>query len=598
MKKNNILLLFAATALAGCIQSASKDTAQIDAPVSLDSYTVVTKIEDPVVVDENRKMPTDRPVDVAPLVSNYLAGMLSEYRRESDQAAEFFSEAEGADPKNYFLQEKSFSLQLAMGNVDEAVRLAYELVEFSDALPFAQLMIFTDSVVKGDLDQARSMLEKAATSSPDLVHFQILRSYLNLAEGGDVQQIVDELVTFKHHPSLAPHKHYHLGRLYEISGMVDDAEQAYKVAHEQDPSSVFPVIRMGRIYQQQGEKLKAQELYDAFVKHNPSSTMLQEEVRRLKSDVPVDAIEASVKRGAAEVLFGFATLMGNKHDRLAGNQVLNMVSYLAPDYPYTYFYKGVLEEQYGEHAQAMAAYAKVKKGQGPYLATQVRIAQAMFDQGEVDRAISRLEKLHKQNSSLLAVQRLLAEMYYNAKRYEKAVTAYSDLIELVQEPQVEDSWDYFARGASYERLSEFDKATSDIEMSIKLRPNNAMALNYLGYMWVEQNVNIEKAFVYISRALLLMPNDAAILDSMGWVLYSMKEYEKAVLFLEKSVSIEPEDPTINAHLGDVYEKLGRLEEAVKQWQRALSSGKADAKMLKHLELKLSEHADVKNADAQ
>ena len=95
-------------------------------------------------------------------------------------------------------------------------------------------------------------------------------------------------------------------------------------------------------------------------------------------------------------------------------------------------------------------------------------------------------------------------------------------------------------------------------------------LNYLGYSWLDQNMNIPEAFDLIKKAVKLRPNDGYIIDSLGWAYYLQKDYEQAVKHLDKAVELRPEDPTLNDHLGDVYWRLGRKLEAKFQWTQALT----------------------------
>ena len=95
-------------------------------------------------------------------------------------------------------------------------------------------------------------------------------------------------------------------------------------------------------------------------------------------------------------------------------------------------------------------------------------------------------------------------------------------------------------------------------------------LNYLGYSWAEQGVQLARALKMIEEAVKLRPGDGYFVDSMGWVLYRMGKFDGAVVHLEKAAELRPHDPTINDHLGDAYWQVGRLKEARFQWRRALT----------------------------
>ena len=93
-------------------------------------------------------------------------------------------------------------------------------------------------------------------------------------------------------------------------------------------------------------------------------------------------------------------------------------------------------------------------------------------------------------------------------------------------------------------------------------------LNYLGYSWVDQGINLDEGMRMIRRAVEQRPDDGYIVDSLGWAYYRLGNYDEAVKHLERAVELKPDDPTINDHLGDAYWKIGRMLEAQFQWSHA------------------------------
>jgi Flp pilus assembly protein TadD len=114
------------------------------------------------------------------------------------------------------------------------------------------------------------------------------------------------------------------------------------------------------------------------------------------------------------------------------------------------------------------------------------------------------------------------------------------------------------------------RAEDDFKRALKLNPEEASVLNYLGYSWLDRGKNLTEAREMIELALSKKPQDGYIIDSLGWAMFLMGEYDNAVAQLERAVAINPSDPTINEHLGDAYWKVGRKSEARFQWRRALS----------------------------
>jgi len=107
-----------------------------------------------------------------------------------------------------------------------------------------------------------------------------------------------------------------------------------------------------------------------------------------------------------------------------------------------------------------------------------------------------------------------------------------------------------------------------LKQALKLYPDQPHVLNYLGYSWIDQHVNLDEGMQMIRRAVEQRPDDGYIVDSLGWAHYRLGNYDEAVKNLERAVELKPDDPTINDHLGDAYAKTGRTLEAQFQWSHA------------------------------
>ena len=126
----------------------------------------------------------------------------------------------------------------------------------------------------------------------------------------------------------------------------------------------------------------------------------------------------------------------------------------------------------------------------------------------------------------------------------------------------------FALGAAYEQNGQVEQGVSTFEEIIARDSDYAQALNYLGYMLADRGLRLEYAHDLIERAVTLAPDNAAYLDSYGWVFYRLGKYNQALVHLKKAVALDS-DPVIFDHLGDVYRAVGNLKEARAWWQKAL-----------------------------
>ena len=134
----------------------------------------------------------------------------------------------------------------------------------------------------------------------------------------------------------------------------------------------------------------------------------------------------------------------------------------------------------------------------------------------------------------------------------------------------------FMRGAMYERQKKIEEAEKEFRRVLEIDPDNAAALNYLGYMLADQNVRLPEAQKMIQKAVDQEPGNGAYLDSLGWVYYRLNRLDDAEQQLQRSLQLIKKDPTIHDHLGDVYFKQGKIKDAISQWQTSLNEWNSSA----------------------
>jgi tetratricopeptide (TPR) repeat protein len=109
-----------------------------------------------------------------------------------------------------------------------------------------------------------------------------------------------------------------------------------------------------------------------------------------------------------------------------------------------------------------------------------------------------------------------------------------------------------------------------MEHVLRIKPDQANALNFIGYTWAEKGINLEKAEEMIKKALAIKPGDGYIQDSLGWLYYQKGDYKRAADELTKAHEKAPDDPVIAEHVADAYLKLGQTDRAVEFLQKALT----------------------------
>jgi tetratricopeptide (TPR) repeat protein len=164
----------------------------------------------------------------------------------------------------------------------------------------------------------------------------------------------------------------------------------------------------------------------------------------------------------------------------------------------------------------------------------------------------------------------LGDILRRRNRFPEAAEAYDQALARVAAPGERDWPLFYARGISRERSGDWPAAEADFLRALELAPEQPYVLNYLGYSWADQGINLDRARPMLARAVELRPQDGNIADSLGWALYRLGDLAGAVEWLEKAVELEPRNATITDHLADAYWVAGREREAVFQWRRALT----------------------------
>jgi tetratricopeptide (TPR) repeat protein len=230
------------------------------------------------------------------------------------------------------------------------------------------------------------------------------------------------------------------------------------------------------------------------------------------------------------------------------------------------YYLGRIYENRKQYEEAIDWYGKVHVGEYKFDA-QLRIADMLGLSGRTDEAVEHLDAILKgsqSNGSLVRVYLTKGELLRAARRYEEAMVVFDTALEIV--PGNSDL--LYSRALVAEKLGRIDILESDIKAILKTEPDNAHALNALGFTLADQTDRYEEAYDYLKRAIEINPDDAAIIDSWGWIHYRMGDYDKAIALLRTALS-RFDDAEIASHLGEVLWVSGNQDEARNIWQKAL-----------------------------
>jgi predicted Zn-dependent protease len=194
------------------------------------------------------------------------------------------------------------------------------------------------------------------------------------------------------------------------------------------------------------------------------------------------------------------------------------------------------------------------------------LAQALRQDGKVDEGISVLQDAVKTHADEPPAYLALAQLYSDVSRGEQAVKVLQD----AQTRFPMNNAIVFELGAVFDKQKKFADAEAAFQTVIGREPDNAPALNYLGYMLAERGERLDESVDLVKRALQIDPDNGSYLDSLGWAYFKANKLDLAQDSLRRAADQLVTNSVIQDHYGDVLSKLGRNDEAIAAWTRALA----------------------------
>ncbi len=201
-------------------------------------------------------------------------------------------------------------------------------------------------------------------------------------------------------------------------------------------------------------------------------------------------------------------------------------------------------------------------------------ATALREKGDLAGALEIVAALRKRAPADVDVLLQVAEFYQRAKRF-------SDAEEVLRDARAKDAQNLraiFQLGAALERQKRHDEAEAAFRDALRVQPDSAPILNYLGYMNADRGVRVEEALELIEKAVALDPENGAYLDSLGWALFRLSRFGPAEESLRRAAQKPGSNAVVFDHLGDALERRGNVAEALTWWQKALTAEDEDGEL--------------------
>lgn len=426
--------------------------------------------------------------------------------------------------------------QRAIANLERSNRNAH---------PGVTMMLGRLYVAGRQHDKAIALLAPFVADEPDQVEAVVL-----LAEAYQAtDRNAEALALLEKSVEDAPELYGALGDAYQESGRWGDAARAFQAAVQKRPQSLPLRAQWATALLNVGDAQRARQVLEegsAGSSRSSRALYLLSEAQRRTRDYP--AAEVTTRRLIAlepRGLGGPRQLAQIFRDQREQQKIVALLEPIV-------------------NARLAAADAG-DLANVTFRGTYFDLASAYETLRQFDKAITLLTRASKLSPGDALVAIRLSRAQQEAGKGQDAIrTLQATAVKFPKEPAV-----MLSLGAAFEREKKYTEAEAVFRQLMAADPNNADAMNSLGYMFAERGQRLDEAIDLVQRALLIEPGNGAYLDSLGWAYYKQNRLDQAEAPLREAAKQYPSSSVIQSHLGDLLDKRGLYQDAIGAWQRAL-----------------------------
>jgi Lipoprotein NlpI, contains TPR repeats len=528
---------------------------------------------------EAKTKPEDdkRPV-IRSFAGAFLAGRTADVDNDTEAAIAFYKKALEYDRDNTEIRERLMVAQFVGGHFDDGVKTATELADDEAVAQVRQLALAIDAIRKGEYEKAAAMVDTTATNPIDRLLNTLVKSWAEFGAGKG-EAAIAKVKALDGPPWYPVFTLFHAAAMAEALGKTDMARDLYKSnitdkarGGAAPDTYIRAVMALASLEAREGNARAALDTLAVGEDFSPGYAPLAALRQQIETGRKPEREIGDAKQGAASIFFTLGSALNREGAEETVGLYLQFARALDPTNAATLVLLGSLKEAIGKPEEAIAIYKEVPASSPMRRISELQMGLALADLDRGTEARQHLKALIEADPKDLRSYLAYGSVLSAAKDYKAMAENYEKAVAAAGPAPTRADWNlFFQLGIAYERLKEWPKAEANFKRALQLYPDQPQVMNYLGYSWIDMNMNLEEGMKMIQGAVDLRPNDGYIVDSLGWAYYRLGKYEDAVRELERAIELKPADATINDHLGDAYWRVGRKLEAGFQWNRALAS---------------------------
>ncbi len=460
-------------------------------------------------------------------------------------------------------------------------------------------------VENNNVDLALSLGESALTKNPGNIELRSIMGglYFNLRQYDKALREYRIIIEIDPKNVVA---YLYLATIYAQEKKYDSADQAYRKMLEIDPDNIIGIYYYAKALTQMNRLAEAEALYQKITIQRPAFEVVWLELAALyetqkKYEEAIGVYRRYLEMNPARISFRvkIAELLvkTNKQEEAekefqevlktdpvnrevrtalgllyhdmrrfdaAAVQFLSLLETAPNDDKLRYLLANALEQK-GDWQTAQAEYQKISPVFELYANAQIHTAMIFKRQGRLADAILVMTQTIDKKSDQAVLYLYLSSLYEEQKDF--AAAEKTALEGIGRFPRNADL--HYIRGSILEKMNRFEESIKSMETVLDIDPQNADALNFIGYSYADRDIHLDQAEQMIVQALKIKPDSGYILDSLGWVHFRKNNYDSALKHLKRALELLPDDPNIMEHLGDVHLKIGQEKEALDYYRKAV-----------------------------
>ncbi|MEK1948422.1 MAG: tetratricopeptide repeat protein [Ensifer adhaerens] len=506
----------------------------------------------------------------------FLAARTADTDRDFAAANELYRIALQFEPNNNEVKQRLMITLLMAGKFDDGAKIAEQLKSDPAVERITTVIRAIEAIRKREYRNAQKLLNYEGPNDLDRLMNGLLSAWAKFGQGKPKEALAQ--VNGLEGPDwFRVFKNYHAGAIAIASG--DKATARAKLNDailDREGGSAAPdtfmraVEALARFEAREGNKQKALDTVAVGENMVNNYTPLEALRKNIETGLPQEQQVKNASQGAAAVLFSIGGALNREGAEDIVSLYLQTARRLDPDSADILVMLAGIAENLKKPKEAIELYQSVPEASPMRRLSELQLGLSLASIGKVDEAKKHLKALIDVDPKNIRNYLAYGSVLSDAKDYKEMGELYDRAVDAIGPVPKRSDWTvFFQRGIAYERQKLWDKAEPSFRKALELNPDQPQVLNYLGYSWVDMNINLDEGLEMIRKAVELKPDDGYIVDSLGWAYFRMNRFDDAVVELEKAAELMAGDPTINDHLGDAYWRVGRKLEAVFQWTQTL-----------------------------